>query len=176
MKLKILFIIALGLIAFKLNAQSDSSSQKHLYVTKQYASISIFSQSIVTFNYERSLLNYNNFSLIGELGIGMAEFSESEPPNVSPAVYAFNVWLPIQYSLSFIDFTATISPTFYKKGKLGFIDLNGVFGFRVNFSKNKQDNSPFLGIYYNSKIYRTISHPDEIYSFSPISVKFGLWF
>lgn len=162
---------------FKLNAQVDSNAQKELHKIRQYASMSILSQSIVTFNYERSLLNIKDFSLLGELGIGMAEFSETEPANESPAVFAFNLWLPIQYSFSIIDLTATVSPTFYKYGKLGFVDLNGVFGFRINFTRNKQTSgAPFLGVYYNTKIYRTISNPDEIYFTSPVSVKFGLWF
>jgi hypothetical protein len=150
--------------------------QEKLYETKQYVSMSILGHSIVSYNYERSLLNFKGFSLFGELGLGMGEFSDSDASVPRPATFAFNVWLPVQYSFGIIDLTASISPTFYKYGKLGFIDLNGVFGLRVNFTKNRNSSAPFLGVYYNNKIYRTISNPDEVYFFSPISFKLGLWF
>lgn len=34
--------------------------------------------------------------------------------------------------------------------------------------KNKQDSSLFFGVYYNTKVYRSISHPEEIYYFISI--------
>lgn len=173
------FLILLLFIAVQMNTCSygqlgDSTGTR--LMPKQYASMSLLGHSIVSFNYEHRLIQLNHFSILGEIGIGIAEFPESEAPNPIPAVLALNLWLPVQYSLKGIEFTACVSPTIYKRGNLSFIDVNGTFGARTNFSREKYRAGPFLGVYYTTKVYRTVSNPDEIYFFTPISLKFGTTF
>lgn len=159
-----------------MNGQLDGGDHYNTIEPKQYLSLTALGHSIFTFNYERSIIEVKNFSVLGEIGLGIGEFSESEPPNESPAVYALNTWLPLQYSFGVADVIAVVSPTLYQYGNLGFIDVNGVLGVRVNFAKNKSNSGVFCALYYNNKIYRTVSNPEEIYFFSPISIKFGGWF
>ena len=112
----------------------------------------ILGHSIVSYHFEHSLIRKNGFSVLGELGLGMAEFSDSESKPPIPAVYAFDFWFPFQYSLPGVEFVACISPSLYQWGKLGFIDINGVFGIRTNFSKKRFKKGFVLGVFYTPKI------------------------
>jgi len=154
----------------------QNQPEKYHNGPKRYGSMQILGHSIVSYHFEHSLIRIKGFSLIGEIGLGLAEFSESEanPPN--PAVYAFHTWFPIQYSLKGVEFIACVSPSLYKYGKLGFIDLNGMFGIRTNFSGNRFNKGIFLGIFYTPKIYQSVSHPEKIYSHFPVSLKIGASF
>ena len=136
----------------------------------------VLGHSIISYHFEHSIINRKGFSLLGEIGIGLAEFSDADLTPPSPAVYALHLWLPIQYSLRGIEFISCVSPSFYNYGELSFIDLNGMFGVRTNFSSVRFKKSFVLGVYYAPKIYQSVSNPNKIYSHYPISIKAGISF
>lgn len=143
---------------------------------KRYASMQILGHSIVSYNFEHSIISHKGFALMGELGIGLAEFSDSESTPPIPATYAFHFWLPIQYSFKGVELIACVAPSLYQHGKLGFIDINGNFGIRTNFSNKRFTQGIFLAAYYTPKIHQSLSNPNSVYTHFPMAVKIGAAF
>lgn len=136
----------------------------------------ILGHSIISFHFEHSLISKKGFSVLGEFGLGLAEFSEGEANPPIPAVYSFDFWFPIQYSFSEIELIVCVSPSLYQYGKLGFIDINGMFGIRTNFSTKRFKKGIFVGLFYAPKIHQSVTNPEQIYSHLPLSLKIGASF
>ena len=140
--------------------------------------------SLVSFHYEHTLISKSeNFSWLIDAGIGIStyagsneDYNSTQAKPQTPSTYVMHLGLPIQYNMKCVALIASIHPSFYTHGNLKFINVNSMFGARINFSKDKYTDGPFLILAYTPEVFSSLTSNNHIYSHFPFALRFGASF
>lgn len=163
---KIILIIVALLITVDCFAQTDTSTHRH-FVGMQFGG-----QTMVSYQYEYSLITKKYFLLNTNLGIGLNEHSDDTDPEDN-AIFGIHTGLICLLGPRNIALELGLYPTTYFYGPITFVNLNSWAGIRLSPKKAPEFNMAFG---YTPRLFYTYSDPKNSFFNASVGAKFEINF
>ena len=159
----LVFLLLLSMGSF---AQKDTIPLKHAGVMQ------IGGQTLVSLNYEYSILAHKHFLLNTNIGIGLNKNSNDQDPD-DTAIFGIHSGVILLTGFYPFYLEIGINPTTYFYRSMSFVNLNSWFGLRFYTLKERKF---FFSLGYSPRLYTTFTDANNRFFNSLVGVKFAYRF
>lgn len=139
---------------------------------RHFGAMQFGGQTMVSFQYEYSIISKTYFVLNTNVGLGLNENADDTDPS-DRAIYGIHTGLICLLGSKYISLELGVNPTTYFYKSTTFVNLNGWTGIRLS---PKKMESFYMAFGYTPRLYYTYSDPNNHFFNAVIGAKFGINF